>query len=396
MLAALINSAALLIAAVLPAVEVVETQAPPYLAELVSISSGGIRVQQSGAVSDVPIDNLLRLSFKNVAAPEISEIQTIDVILRDGSRIRGSEVTSDAAGVTIVSSGRIITLQGQQMSSCLLRQLNPQLQKQWQALIDAENSADLVVLARAEDALDKIEGVISKITRDAVSFEYDGQVIDAPRTKIAGLKYFSADAGLPGKLVAIVRDVHNNRWTASSIELLENGSHCKLTLQCGVTVELTIAELLDIDFSLGNMRYLADIEPLERNSTPRFELGIELPEAAKLFGLRTLPPTSTASLTGPSIEFIGSGTATYRIPIGFSKLVGTVELNPEGHKFAACRAAVLQDNTVLWEHVFDVTHKPQTISLPIEGDKRLRLVVESKAEHPVGDIVLWKQLRFAK
>lgn len=396
MLAVLIQSTVLVFSALLPAVEVAETQSAPYSAELVSISATEVRVQQAGKLRSVLVDNLLRLSFKNATAVESTDSQPIVVILSDGTQISGSEVTSDSAGVTVISSGRTFTFSSRQVSSCLLRRLNPQLQKQWEALIESKNAADIVVLARADDALDKIEGVISKITPNAVSFDFDGQTIDAGRSKIAGVKFFSNDAALPGKLVAIVGDVNGNRWTTSALELPVDGASCQLVLQCGATVKLPIDDLRDIDFSFGNMRYLAEIEPLEQSSAPRLKLGIELPDSAKLFGLRSTQATSSTTLTGPSIEFIGSGTATYRIPAGFSKLVGSVELNPDGHKFAACRTAVLLENTLLWEHVFDAKSKPQEISLPIDSDKRLRLVVESEAEHPVGDIVIWKQLRFAK
>jgi hypothetical protein len=62
----------------------------------------------------------------------------------------------------------------------------------------------------------------------------------------------------------------------------------------------------------------------------------------------------------------------------------------------ACRAAVMLENKVLWEHNFEATRQPLEISLAVESDKRLKLVVETKAEHPLGDTVIWNQLRLLK
>ncbi len=54
------------------------------------------------------------------------------------------------------------------------------------------------------------------------------------------------------------------------------------------------------------------------------------------------------------------------------------------------------EDKVLWEHTFDATRKDQPISVAVESDKRVRLVVEAKSERPVGDIVVFDQLRFMK
>ena len=185
----------------------------------------------------------------------------------------------------------------------------------------------MLVLARSEDSLDKIEGLIGKVNSEFVSFDVDGQNVEAPREKLVGIKYFAADTGL-SPLAGVVRDLHRNEWIISSIT--SEDDTCTLKLNCGESVTLRLADLIEVDLSYGNSRYVAELEPLERTSLPRFDLGVDLADAAKLFGARRLETNSGHGLKGPSVEFIGAGTATYRVPPGFTKLVGSVELKPGG------------------------------------------------------------------
>jgi len=372
-------------------VEVTETDQSTYKADLLGFSGSSIDLQ-SGGNRKIPFENILRLRFTTSKATT-KEDASMAIEMRGGSRIAASGMTSDGKNVTIASGSGQLVFSSKSISTCLFEKLGAELLPQWKSFVESQVASDMLVLARSEDSLDKIEGLIGKVTSEFVSFDIDGQNVDAPRDKLAGIKYFSSDTAL-GPLAGVVRDVHGNEWVISSIT--SAGDSCTLKLNGGESVTLRMVDLTEVDLSYGNSRYVADIEILERSSLPRFQLGIELPDAAKLFGARRVEPKSKPGLKGPSVEFIGAGTSTYRVPAGFSKLVGSVELKPGGQAFMACRAAVMLENKILWEHSFDSTRKPQEISLFVESDKRLRLVVETKADHPLGDTVIWNQLRLLK
>lgn len=373
-------------------VEVTQTDQTTYRAGFAGFTGNAINVQANEA-RKVAFENILRLRFVDAKAGQPKSESEMTVELRGGSRILARELISDGKNITVTSGSGPLTVSSKSVSTCLFGRLSPELLPQWKSFVDSQVSSDMLVLTRSEDSLDKIEGLIGKVTPEFVSFDVDGQVVEAPREKLAGIKYYSANSDL-GSVAGVVRDVHRNEWIISSIT--STGDTCELKLNCGETVTLPIADLVEIDLSYGNSRYIADIEPLERTSVPRFELAIELADASKLFGARRVESASGPGLKGPSLEFVGAGSATYRVPVGFSKLVGTVELKPGGQAFMPCRAAVMLENKVLWEHNFDATRQPQEVSLSVESDKRLRLVVESKADHPLGDIVIWNQLRLLK
>ncbi len=376
-------------------VEVTETNQTAYRADFIGFSGNSINLQnvQAGGARKIPFENILRLRFTTSKAVPTKTEASMAVELRGGSRILASDLTSDGKKMTIASGNGPLEFATKVVSTCLFGRLSPELLPQWKSFVESQVASDMLVLTRSEDSLDKIEGLIGKVTSEFVSFDVDGQNVEAPREKLAGIKYFSASSAL-GPLAGVVRDVHRNEWIISSIT--SEGDSCTLKLNCGESVTLPLADLTEVDLSYGNSRYLAEMEPQERTSLPRFELGIELPDAAKLFGARRTEPTSGPGLKGPSVEFIGAGTATYRVPPGFSKLVGSVELKPGGQAYMACRAAVMLENKVLWEHNFEAARQPQEISLAVESDKRLRLIVESKADYPLGDIVIWNQLRLLK
>lgn len=381
------------VAAAPQTIEVTETQKSAYQAELVGFTGGAVKILQAGQPREISLENLMRLRFvANEPARDLTASDLpVEVELRGGSKVFGSDVVSDGTKLSITTANGPYTFPTRAVVACKFRKLNATLVPQWQSFIDSQVSADMLVLMRSDEALDKIEGLIGNVTSEAVSFKVDDQTVEAPRTKLAGIKYFST-ANKLGPLAGVVRDAQHNQWIVSSIT--SDAGQCTLKLNCGESVRIPLDSLTEIDLSYGNMRYLADIEPIERTSVPHFSLGIDLPESKKLFGPRSI--TRSGKSGGPSVEFVGAGAATYRVPEGFTKLVGRVELNPSGQAFVACKASVMLENKVLWEHTFETTRNAQEIALAVESGKRLRVVVESKANEPVGDIVTFGELRFMK
>jgi hypothetical protein len=99
---------------------------------------------------------------------------------------------------------------------------------------------------------------------------------------------------------------------------------------------------------------------------------------------------------GPSLQFLGGGAATYRIPAEFTRLVGSVELSPPGNKVTPCSVQILLEKKVVWEQRLSSANEPQPIDLPVTSDQRVQFVVKADSNLPVGDVVLFRELRFLK
>lgn len=379
------------------ATEILETRSPAYTATVTRFSAEGIAIRVGNQPRIIPFDQLLRTKF---AAVDNKTLQgRLQVELNDGSQIRCQQLTSDGKNVQLtLSEGRQIELPTNQIASCLTQSLDATLGKQWENMVGSRIAGDVLILQRSAEALDKIEGVIVEISDSQVKFEFDGQTIPVARTKLAGWRFFSSSKEKPGKLLAVLRDTLGNSWMIQGLNAeWSPGSKAQLKLVGGASVDLPIDSISEIDFSFGSMRFLADMEPLERKVQPRLSLAVKLPEAEQLFGPRPAAAESSRGATaGPGVQFMGSGSVVYRVPTDFKRLQGSVALTPDGPQSVPCKAQVFVEDKVVWEKTLDHPHDPQPIELEVEPGKRVRLVVESESKQPVGDLVTWRQLRFVK
>jgi hypothetical protein len=386
------------------AAEIAETQLPPYTGQLRRLSAQGLEVAVGGEIRTLPFDRLLRVRTGQTTSPATprAEIDSgrLQVELADGSLLIADQLTSDGKQVTLAwTAGMSLKFPTRLVSHCLQRSLAPALAPQWQAIVESRIGSDVLVLARTPEALDKIEGLIASIDDKNVQFTFDGQEIAVARTRLAGWRFFTAAAPPRGKLLAVVRDQAGNQWMTAQIsaDLLAQPSVAKLTLVCGADVEIPAASITEMDFSFGSMRFLADLEPLERKVAPRLALATALPEAEKLFGPQTAAAENQrGAVVGPGVDFLGAGSVTYRIPSDFKRLQGSVLLAADGPQHIPCKVQVFQEDKLLLETTLSQAYQPEVIDLAVEPGRRLRLVVSPEGTAPVGDWVAFRQLRFVK
>ena len=377
--------------------EILETRVPAYSAPVSDISNSGLTVRTGNQKRTIPFDQLLRTKF--APSDNKSNQGKLQVELRDGSQLRCQQLTSDGKNVQLTITDQWkISLPSSQVANCLTVKLDAALGKQWENMVSSRIAGDALILQQSPEALDKIEGVIVEITDTQVKFEFDGQTIPVQRTKLAGWQFFSSSKEKPGKLLAVMRDVLGNSWMIQGLTAnWSPGSNAQVKLVSGATIELPIDKISEIDFSFGSMRFLADLEPLERKVQPRLTLAVKLPEAEQLFGPRpSAADTNRGATAGPGVQFMGSGSILYRVPTDFKRLLGSVALTPDGPQFVPCKVQVFLEDKVVWEKTLDHPHDAQNIELEVEPGKRVRLVVESESKQPVGDMVTWRQLRFVK
>lgn len=403
--------------------EVATTDQAPYPANVLSISAAGVELQSGDKTSLVPLDKLRRLNFAKPAGSQRSggsSNAAQQVTLRDGSQFRYQSFSlSGGIARFELDSETALTLPAATVLHVQLQQLTPPQWTQWQAIVQSRATADRLVLIRSADALEKLEGIVSAVNADAASFDFGGQAIDAPLAKLAGLCLFSAtpasgsaggsvDEGSQAKLSAIVHDRSGSRWMATAISLPRDSQRVEIQLLAGATVVLPLEQLSEIDFSSGSTQYLADLQPLSRSSMKNaagsgesvsgaLPLGLAVAGAEELFGPRSRTVRELGRMTlGPSLEFVGSGSISYRIPAGFTRLRGEVELTPSGNRFTPCQVSVLLENEVIWQERLSETGRRWSVDVPIVADGRLRIEVAVEAQTPVGDIVLWHELRLVK
>ncbi len=409
----------LVIWAVVAQVQITSTERGPFPAQVLAISDASVEVSEGNKRSQIATDKLRNLSFNQSSGenPKGTQVDGRNSALRatlvDGSTLYYRACSlSDGTAKFELGWGGPLSLPASSLFSIQFQPLSEPQSVQWQAIAQSRSSADLLVLIRAADALEKLEGVVSKVTEDAVSFDFGGQTIDAPRSKLAGVRFFSTTNAENGsstakndtvrgdtlqKLTAIVVDQQGNRWLTSHIALARGSANLELQLRCGGALTLPLEQLREIDFSSGSMQFLAEMVPLSHSATGRFELGIDIAEADALFGARQRDLRRPGSgALGPSLEFLGSGVVEYRVPADFSRLMGAFELRPAGNRFTPCKVIIKLDGQTLWQERLNETGKVWPIDAEIKSDGRLRIEVIADAPTPVGDVVLCHDLRVVK
>ncbi len=372
-----------------------DTQSPaPFIAELEQLTDTMLTVASGGNVRELPLTNLRQVQFQGAV---LTGVGPFAISLRDGSTFTASSLISDGPVIKMkLVGGSELAAPTQWISDIRLRELTDSQRTQWQAIRDSRLTADMLVLVRSEESLDKIEGIINRITTEAVEFEFSGQTIPAPLTKLAGVRFYSRAEGATAgaKLSAIVRDTSGSTWNAAKLTIAKGGDTLELTLRGGLVFNLPLSQTLDIDFAVGSMKYLAELVPVARTATERFPLATTVAGSESLFGPRAASRQDPK--IGPSLQFLGSGTATYRIPAEFTRLVGSVELNPPGNKVTPCIVQVLLEKKIVWEQRLSAAKEPHPFDLPVTSDQRVQFVVKADSNLPVGDVVLFRELRFLK
>lgn len=379
-------------------VEVTETSKPPYRAQFLGLQADRLVVSSGGSdsaeVQEVPLAELRSIKFASV--DEIAP--PIELFLRDGSIVRAQGLKTNGNAVEVnLGAGLTLDFQTSFVADIRLQKLTgPQL-SQWDSLRQSRMEGDMLALIRSPDTLDKIEGLVLGITDQAVEFEFSGQKIPAPVAKLAGIRFFSSAEGKLTKQRAIVRDINGGVWNASELSAAvstagDRADALGMVLLGGMAVTLPLTSIAEIDFSVGSMKYLAELEPLERTSISRFDLGIEVTGSDELFGAQAV----SGRRLPLSIEFLGGGTATYRVPPDFTRMAGSVALRPRGSQFTPCLVQILLEKKVVWEKRLATTTQVEPIDLPITADSRVQLKVQAESKIPVGDVVLFRELRFLK
>lgn len=387
-------------------IQISEAGRDDYRAKLLEIGPDSVMVgTDAGTPTNRPVEisslrSIVFITGQVNADPQ--EPPPLTVTLLDGTSIRSNSVSNDGKTLSVAVAGSLVEIPTSAALSVQLRELTEKQRPTWDSTTLSVVTSDVLLLVQASGAMTKIEGVVLGIADEVVKFEFSGQVIDVPFSKLAGIRFFTPESEAMPKLQAVVQDHLGNQWQAKQIRLSATSSATSprlmsLVLRCGAAIDLRLDTLREIDFSVGNVRYVADLEPLQTLAKPLFEFATELPGEAELFGARRhIEPTAPGQSSGPSVQFLGAGEASYRLPSGYSRLVGRAVLRPQGEKFTPCSVAVYFGSNLVWQQSLDEPDNAAAFDVEIPADARLRLVVSTKVDFPTGDVVVWQEPRLLK
>lgn len=281
---------------------------------------------------------------------------------------------------------------------------DPRNRDDWKKLLQNRGKRDLYVL-RQGDRLDYVQGTVleGNATGDTVTFEKEGgEKVEFRITRAAGVVFNQVTPAEEPPTACKVVDVFGNTWVVREVKLAGTGA--TVVTVSGLTVNFpATAALAKLDYSTGNITYLADMQP--RITAPKFQDDAQLRAT-----VRTLP------LFGESLK-LGKKPFSrgLRVDVPFDEVVIAYDLNGEYKDFkavvgfpsvansvitaekAGIKLTIDVDDRVLFAEIIRPNDAPKSLSLDVKASKQLRITVEQQAAlEPGATILLFDEARVQK
>jgi hypothetical protein len=273
------------------------------------------------------------------------------------------------------------------------------LAAQWSKITETTAAGDLVVVRKGE-SLDFLEGVIGDLTADTCQFEFDDEKIGVKREKLEGLIYFHPAAAELPEAVARVDTRDGSRLAIESASLADG--RLQLATPGGARWDLPVDELTRMDFSVGKIAYLSDLDPERVHYEPYFGFREAVPAVAEYYAYRrdasfeNHPLVLDGTNYRKGLALQSRTTLAYRLPGKFRVLKAVVGIDDEVRGTGSAQLKIQADGKTLWEGELRGSEDPRELELELAGARRLEIVADYGPSQDVGDRVILGEARVTK
>jgi hypothetical protein len=387
--------------------------------KLTELSSAQVTIETKAGPQVLPVTSLMWVELP-AASPLAKPAAWIELL--DGSRVVAADYSAAGGKASIeLLTGQTIELATRAIRTVRFRPQTPELAGQWREITAQNAASDMVVIRKTsmrtveqgenepttviEQALDQLEGTLHSVTPESVRFEFDGEKIDIRREKLEGLVYYQAAKREFSPPLARLIDAAGSSWAVRDVKLADG--RLVATTVGNVALELPLAAIAKIDFSVGNVAFLTDLEA----DSGVGEIAVSLQPAnmaykfSRVFQVRARPPLGAESFRIAGQRF-DSGLSlhsparlVYRVPEGgFRRFRATIGVDDSVLAPGTFDLVVLGDGKELARHSFssDQPRKAAAIDLAIEGVRRVTIVVDPAGGQDIGDQLNLCDARFTK
>lgn len=387
--------------------------------KLAELSPTQVTITTKSGPQSLPSAGVMWIELPAVTARGEKPAAWIELL--DGSRIVTAGYTSsDGKAQLELLTGSTVEIATRAIRTVRFRPQTPELAGQWREITSQHASADMVVIRKTsmrsieqgenepttitEQSLDQLEGTLLGVSPDSVRFEFDGEKIDIRREKLEGLVYYQAAQREFSPPLARLIDAGGSSWAVRDVQVVEN--HVTATTVGNIALELPIAAIAKIDFSVGNVAFLSELEA----DSGVNESAVSLQPAnmtykfSRVFQARSRPPVGAEYFRIGGQRF-DSGLAlhspaklVYRVPEGFRRFRAAVGIDDTVISPGTFDLVVMGDGKELAKHKFssDQPRKAILLDLAIEGVRRVTIVVDPAGGQDIGDQLDLCDARFTK
>ncbi|MEZ6047451.1 MAG: NPCBM/NEW2 domain-containing protein [Planctomycetaceae bacterium] len=378
----------------LPAAELRLLSGEKSEVELASIGSESIQVMQEGKSTEIPLGNLLSLTFPE---PEKVAAEPYQITLRDGSRFRATGIEMNPRQFDLKSQVYDrASFPTNSISNLLFQPLDEVITPIWQDLLTKEYDADVVII-RKGDLLDRIRAVVGEIKEGKLQLILDKREVEVPLEKLFGVIFTTRNETLPDGFCTAT---FSNKEKVTFKSLKNSKQTWKGELVQGGSVIFKSSYLYQLDFSSGKIVYLSDLEPDQLKYKPfwgdftwtyerdlngdgdRLRLGKEEFDKGLWIHSRT------------ELEYrLVKKYSRFQAVVGIDEAIAA-EIRAKG--VGKVELTILGDEQTLIKQVIGPTDPPQELDFDLTGILQLKIIVDYADDLDIGDHLVLGNARVLK
>ena len=254
---------------VAPQVEVTTLDGERYSGQIERLDSETLTLGMGDDAHQIATAELMKVHVSNSGAPLPNAPQDAQIALVDGSLISCTAFHTRRRTLSLETAhlGKL-AFRLKSLRHVRLAPIDANVEEQWNQLCGRQLKRDLLVI-RKNNVLDHLDGTIGNVDDNIVRFLYDGEEIEVNRQKVFGLIYARDNAATSSPFCRVSLG-STDTLEVSQVEW--DGNHLSAKLLAGPRVELPMKDVRVLDFSLGKVRYLSDMEPRDVEYTPFFDV----------------------------------------------------------------------------------------------------------------------------
>jgi hypothetical protein len=401
-----------------PAATVRTLEGESVKGKVAKLSAAILVVKTSTGTRELPTSQIMWVEWP-VSPPLDKPSVWLDLL--DGSRLVAQTFTSAGGQARVeLAGGQTIELPTRAIHTVRFRQQTPELAVQWREITSSMATGDMVVMRRTsmrtieqgenepqtvtEQALDQLEGTLLDVTPESVLFDVDGDKVPVRREKLEGLVYFHPAKREFSQPVCKLLDAGGSSWLLRDVQL--GDGRIAATSLGGVALELPLVAVAKVDFSVGNIAFLTELEAdLPAGESPR---SLQPPAMTfkfnQLLKLRSGPPPGASQFRiggqpfdkGQTLH--GATKLVYRVPEGFRSFRAVAGVDDVFTSPGRFDLVILGDGKELLRQEFPLegARRGLAIDLDVRQVRRITIALETASGQDIGDQLDLCEARFTK
>lgn len=323
----------------------------------------------------LPLSEVLEIRIAAPTPTPAAAAQPVEVILNEGSRLTGAQITVKGSDVSLQSPDLgTVAVRKSVVKSLRLAASDPKVDEAWQKLLVRESKKDLIVV-RKEDKLDFLGGVAGEIDAQTVKFLIDGEEVPVKRERVYGLIFQPAEATIKSQASL---DLLGDMKLESKLVTVQ-GDTCQVVLASGVNVTVPLSRIRSMDFSAGKVRQLSQMKPSDSKFVPLFDDVGGYYDYRKDNGPLRMPISLGGKSYPRGICIHSQSRLTFRLQGDYRRFQATIGIDDHADDYGIygnVQLTISGDDKVLLKADVKRADAPKPIDLDVTGIRDLQIFVD--------------------